>query len=377
MQRRQQRRPLDSVLDERLADKSAAGLRRTLLDVQPAEPGRVLLAGRSFLDFASNDYLGLGHRPDPGGDPGSARASRLVTGNLPVHRRAEQAFAEWVGLESALLFTSGYAANVGTVAGLMGRGDVVFSDELNHASLIDGSRLSRARIEIVPHRDLDALRRGLETCDAERILVITESIFSMEGTHADLAALRDMTTAHGAWLLVDEAHSLGTMGPEGRGSCVAAGVRPDILVGTLGKAMGSAGAFVAGSSSLRDALIHDARSFVFSTGIAPAVAAGLPARIDWLRQADEARALQAAHCGQLSDGLRALGIEVRGSGPILGAIYGAPEAAVEAEHRLAAAGILARAIRPPTVPRGTSRLRIVPSAAHTRQDIEAFLEALA
>ena len=371
-----QRDTLDEALGTELEAMARGGLRRALLDLELGDPGWVRLGAERYLDFASNDYLGLGRLPATVEAAGSARASRLVTGNLGEHVRAERALAELVGLPHALLFTSGYAANVGTVPSLVGRGDLILSDQLNHASLIDGSRLSRAEVSVYPHLDLGDLARRLRASQARRVLVITESIFSMEGTHAPLAELRELTRRHGAWLMVDEAHSLGMMGPAGRGSSAAAGIRPDVLVGTLGKAIGAAGAFVAGSEALRDQLIHRARSFVFSTGLAPAVAAAIPGGVQRVMGADAERRHQASLCARLHDGLAALGLDVRGTGPIVSAVYGDPRAAVDAENALRHAGVLARAIRPPTVPRETSRLRLVPSAAHTHAQVDLVLEAL-
>ena len=375
-------RSLDEAIAKELEQLEARGLRRHLLTVDPASGGRVILDGRSYLDFASNDYLALGgaeldRLPFEGTSPG-ARASRLVTGNTSPHVEAETALAEHVGLEAALLFTSGYAANVGTIPSLVGRGDLVLSDELNHASLIDGCRLSRATIRVYPHNDLETLERLLAEHQGHhpRILVVTESVFSMEGDRAPLGPIRTLSERYGAWLMVDEAHSLGILGPRGQGLCAEAEVVPEVLVGTLGKAFGAAGAFAAGSRLLRELLVHRARSFVFSTGLSPLLAAIVSRRTQQVRDADEARALQGARCRELAAGLRGLGLEVRGDGPVVTAVYGDATAAVAAEGRLRAAGIVARAIRPPTVPAGTSRVRFVPTAAHGPEDVRSVLDAL-
>ncbi len=374
-------RPLDEAIEERLAELSARGLRRTLLPLSSAGPGLAVLDGRTYLDFGSNDYLGLAHAPldwDSLREVATgARASRLVTGNLAPHLAAERKLADFVGAPAALLFTSGYATNVGTIPALVGPGDHVFSDALNHASLIDGCRLSRASVQVFGHNDLRDLERRLEQTPASGArLIVTEGVFSMEGDRAPLADLATLARAHGAWLLVDEAHSLGILGPQGRGVCAAAGVQPDVLVGTLGKAFGAQGAFVAGSEKLRQLLFHRARSLVFSTGVSPLLAAVVSRRTPQVEAADEGRATQATLCERLATGLRERGIEVRGSGPIVTAVFGDPRAATDREARLRDAGIIARAIRPPTVPEGTSRIRLVPTAAHDAAAVDRVLGAL-
>ena len=249
-------------LDQQLEQLDQQGLRR-----RPAEP-----MAPGALSFCSNDYLGLGSRAAPAA-PAGAGASRLIAGERDEHRRLERAFAMWLGVEDALAFTSGYAANVGTLAALAGPGDVIVSDALNHASLIDGARLSRARVVVTPHGDADAIARALDERAEERAWVVVESYFSMDADGPDLAALRRISDARGAGLYVDEAHALGVLGPDGRGRCAEVGVVPDVLVGTLGKSFGSQGAFAAGRTVLRDWLWNRARSFVFSTGLAPVCAA--------------------------------------------------------------------------------------------------------
>lgn len=374
-------RSLDEAIADRLQALAARGLRRTLLPLEVDAPGRATLEGRSYLDFGSNDYLGLAGAPIDlealRGVPVGARASRLVTGNLSPQLEAERALAELVGLPAALLFSSGYAANVGTIPALVGTGDHVFSDELNHASLIDGCRLARARVHRFAHNDLADLEAKLAAAPATgQRLVVTEAVFSMEGDRAPLTELRALCDAHGAWLMVDEAHSVGILGSGGRGLCQATGVRPEVLIGPLGKTFGAMGAFVAGSERLRELLFHRARSVVFTTGISPLLAAIVSRRTALVRDADEARTLQAHLSERLATGLLDLGLEVRGRGPIVTAVYGTPDGAVAAEHRLREAGVLARAIRPPTVPEGTSRVRLVPTAAHTEADVERLLSAL-
>lgn len=374
-------RPLDDAIAERLAELEARGLRRSLLPLSEGEPGQRSLEGRSYLDFGSNDYLGLGQAPvdweSLGRVGAGAQASRLVTGNVQAHREAEHRLAEYVRRDAALLFTSGYATNVGTIPALVGPGDHIFSDALNHASLIDGCRLSRATVRVFAHNDLEDLRAKLaEAPSSGSRLIVTEAVFSMEGDRAPLGPLAELARDHGAWLMIDEAHSLGILGPEGRGLCAATGVEPEVLVVTLGKAFGAQGAFVAGSERLRELLFHRARSLVFSTGISPLLATIVARRTADVRQADAARAHQAQLCADLAAGLRAKGLEVRGEGPIVTAVFGDPAAATACELRLREVGILARAIRPPTVPEGTSRIRLVPTAAHRTEDLSRLLGAI-
>lgn len=374
-------RPLDDAIAERLAELEAGGLRRTLLPLSSGGPGRAVLEGRTYLDFGSNDYLGLSQAPLDWEALArlatGARASRLVSGNLTPHLEAERLLAEHVNLPAALLFTSGYATNVGTIPALVGPGDHIFSDALNHASLIDGCRLSRAEVHVFAHNDLDDLQAQLEAAPPSgHRLIVTEGVFSMEGDRAPLAELAALASSHGAWLMVDEAHSLGILGPEGRGICAALGVVPDVLVGTLGKAFGAQGAFVAGSPRLRELLFHRARSLVFSTGISPVLAGIVARRTPQVQSADGERRHQLELCERLAGGLQAQGIEVRGAGPIVTAVFGNPQAATGAEARLRGAGVIARAIRPPTVPHGTSRIRFVPTAAHEVADIDRILHVV-
>ncbi len=326
--------------------------------------------------FCSNDYLGLASRIVPPGAESGAGASRLVSGERREHVALEGEIARFLGLPAALAFTSGYAANVGLMASLARPGDLVVSDAFNHASIIDGVRLSRCRTAVVPHLDLGAVERALRDRGAGRAFVVTESYFSMDADSPDLASLRALCDAHGAALIVDEAHALGVLGPGGAGLCAEAGVVPDALVGTFGKAFGAAGAFVAGCPSLVAWLWNRARSFVFSTGISPALAvaahAGIRAAADpGLRGAALARA------EQLRRGLGTLGVKAIGYGHIVPWVIGDPKAAVDLAAKLAGAGFEVCAIRPPSVPRGTARLRLTTSAAQTPLDVERFLAASA
>ncbi len=334
------------------------------------------------LILCSNDYLGYGTDPWPATPdvPSGAGASRLISGQHAEHAAAEQAVARWLGFEAALLFSSGYAANVGTISALARPGDVIVSDALNHASIIDGCRLSGAKVVVVPHRDAAAAEVALEQAQgARRRWLVTESYFSMDGDSPDLVRLRAACDRWDAALLVDEAHAVGILGPAGRGIAANVGVRPDVVVGTLGKAIGLQGAFVAGPMVLRTWLWNRARSFVFSTGISPALAVAIRHRVTRVAADDEAR----ARLEEVTDRLRAGLASVVGDallpshGPILPCLVGAPEDAVRISLGLRERGVLVLAIRPPTVPSGTSRLRVTAHARLTEADITRIVAAFA
>jgi 8-amino-7-oxononanoate synthase len=330
---------------------------------------------RASISFCSNDYLGLAARSAAHAAAG-AGASRLVSGERAEHVELEREVAAWLGLPAALAFTSGYAANVGMISALARPGDLIVSDCLNHASIIDGARLSRAEIAVVPHLDTRAVADALGRRGDRRAWVVTESYFSMDADAPDLRALRALCDDAGAALIVDEAHALGVLGPDGRGLCAEAGVRPDVLVGTFGKAFGAAGAFVAGSESLALWLWNRARSFVFSTGMSPVVAR---AALDGIRAARaeparRARALAAAV--KMRGGLRELGVDAWGFGHIVPWVVGSPERACTIAEQLRTAGVDVAAIRPPSVPTGTARLRLTVTADHAPDDIARALQAI-
>ncbi len=325
------------------------------------------------LNCASNDYLGYARDVSRETSLG-AGASRLIYGTAQAHLELEARLAAWVNLESALLFSSGYAANLGVLQALAGPGDVILSDALNHASIIDGCRLSRAEVRIVPHLSIADYAAELHAVRDRRCWVVTESFFSMDGDGPDLSALRALTDEHGAAaLVVDEAHALGVFGEAGSGLCSAAGVRPDVLVGTLGKALGSSGAFVAGTSSLRTYLWNRARSLVFSTATSPAVAQATLETLERCITDTAGRACLLQRAQQLTHTLRCAGVplpEQHLAGPIVPVIFGSNQAALSAAARLAEHGFLAQAIRPPTVPKGTARLRITLHPGLTAAQVE-------
>ncbi|HJL19245.1 MAG TPA: 8-amino-7-oxononanoate synthase [Sandaracinaceae bacterium LLY-WYZ-13_1] len=377
----------DEAIEESLRELAEAGLLRRPPELRRLDPVRVAVDGTPALLFCSNDYLGLSDHPalldatrralDEHG-LGSG-ASRLISGTRTPHRAAERALAALVRRPSALLFSTGYAANLGALSALVGRHDVAFSDRLNHASLIDGLRLARPAVHVYAHADVDDLARRLEAhrADGREALVVTDTVFSMDGDVAPLRRLRALCDRYDAGLYVDEAHALGVLG-EGRGACHAASVVPDALVGTLGKAAGVAGAFVAGSASLRTLLENRARSYVFSTAPPAALAAAAEAAADLLDAADDRRARVLGYAATLRDALRHQGWEVpRGETPIVPVLVGDAERTMALSAALLERGFYVRGIRPPTVPSGTSRLRVVPTAGHSEAHLRALIDAFA
>ena len=366
----------ESLLDTTLFELNAAGLLREP-DDGSARRGVAAAAeqlGLALLDASSNDYLGFAARSvsrETLASPG-AGASRLVHGSAAQHLKLESELSSWVDAESALLFSSAYAANVGLLSALGVPGSLILSDSANHASIIDGARLSKADVRIVPHLSVSALRAALENQGAARACwVVTESYFSMDGDGPDLPTLRALCDQYDACLIVDEAHALGVFGPRGSGRCAESGVKPDILVGALGKAVGTHGGFVAGSQRLRSFLWNKARSFVFSTAPSPRLAELSSTHVQLVREADTLRSALASNAVRLRAALLEAGLSLaRGSfGPIVSVILGDNPRALTAAERLRSVGILAQAIRPPTVPIGSARLRLTVKATFSPTEI--------
>ena len=378
--------PLESIRAE-LAELTAAGLRRRMRPIDGAQSAEVVVDGRRALNFSSNNYLGLADHPAlTAGAMVSAHAhgfgagaSRLIAGSLAPHRLLEKQLANWLGAESALLFNSGFQANLGIITALCGPEDAVFSDALNHASIIDGCRLARAKIHVYPHVDMIALELALRTSTARRKLIVTESVFSMDGDAAPIAEIVRLARIHDALVLCDEAHALGAIGPLGRG--LAAGLDVDLIMGTLGKAFGGFGAFVSGASPLIELMVQRARSFVFSTAL-PTVISGAASSALSLIEGPEGelrRTLLRSRCEQLQAGLRELGLRP-GPPSHIQPIFirgGDPGIAMEVSDALLARGLFVQGIRPPTVPRGTARLRLSLMSTHTEAQIDTALRALA
>jgi len=370
---------------EELGALQARGLRRRMRPIDGPQAADIVVDGRQAVNFSSNNYLGLADHPALRQAAATAMrshgfgagASRLIVGNLEPHRQLEEHVARWLGAEAALLFNSGYHANVGIVSALVGPADGVYSDALNHASLIDGARLSRARIHVIPHGDVDALGRALAAGAAfRRRLVVVDSVFSMEGDRAPLGAIVDLARRYEALTLVDEAHAIGVLGPGGSG--LAQGLPVDLRMATFGKALGGFGAFVAGSAELVEYLVHRARSFVFTTALPVPVVAWARAAAELCAGAegDTLRARLERNCSRFAAGLAALGMPAQGT-HIVPLLVGDPQRAMALTDALLQRGIFAQGVRPPTVPEGTSRLRFALMATHEERHLDAALAALA
>lgn len=361
---------LDAVEQQR----RAAGLRRSLRPRPPVA---------TELDLASNDYLGLSQHPDviDGGVAAlrmwgaGATGSRLVTGDTELHQQFESELADYVGAASGLLFSSGYAANLGAVVGLSGRGALVVSDAYSHASLVDACRLSRARVVVTPHRDVDAVRAALADRDEERAVVITESVFSTDGALAPLRELHEVCRRHRALLIVDEAHGLGVRGG-GRGLVFEAGLAgaPDVVMTTtLSKALGSQGGAVLGPAAVRAHLIDAARTFIFDTGLAPAAVGAARAALGVLRAEPWRAGAVLRHAGVLAEGCR---VREAPQSAVVSVILGDPDVAVAAATACLDAGVRVGCFRPPTVPAGTSRLRLTARASLNDAELEVARRVL-
>jgi 8-amino-7-oxononanoate synthase len=375
-------------IEEELRGLKEASLYRRLRTVAGDQGPTLTVEGRDVLNFSSNNYLGLANHPALAAAAKEAidrygcgsGASRLISGNMALHEELETQLANLKGTEAALIFNSGFQANTGILSTLVGAGDVIFSDALNHASIIDGCRLARAQIVVYPHGDLEFLADRLKQAPrAARKLVVTESLFSMDGDEAPLSAIVDLSEKHDAMVMVDEAHATGVFGPQGAGLVSRAGLGGRVLVqmGTLGKALGAFGAYVAGSAALRDLLINRCRSFIFTTSLPPAVMAMGIAALKLVRTEPERREQLWRNCEQLRGGLTALGYRVgKSRSQIIPVIVGGERECMRLSEELLARGVFAQGIRPPTVPPGTSRLRMTVMAAHTSAQIETALDAL-
>jgi len=366
------------------------GLMRALRTVTTAQGPVIEIEGRKVLNFCSNDYLSLAADPRVvkavqvaasrwGAGAGS---SRLIAGNLAVFEKLERRIAGLKGTEAALMFTSGYHANLGVIPVLAGEGDVIFSDRLNHASVIDGCRLARASVRVYEHNDADHLDWLLrEEKDARRKLVVTESLFSMEGHTAALGEIVEAARRHGAMVMVDDAHATGVIGASGAGGLEPfqmSGREVDLVMGTLGKALASSGAFVCASREVIELITNRARTFIFTTGPSPAAAA---AAIEALRIMDEEpwrRRRALCHASRVREALVGAGLDTPSldPSPIVPVVLGEPDRAMQACEAMLEAGVFVQGIRPPTVPEGTSRLRITTCAGHTEEQVDRLINEL-
>jgi 8-amino-7-oxononanoate synthase len=365
---------------------ASRGLRRFLEPMESAQGAIVRVGGESLINFSSNDYLGLAASASLRAAAMAALerhgvgsgASRVVVGDTTAHQRLEARLAAFEHAEAVLLFNTGFAANTGIIPALVGAEDAVFSDALNHASLVDGCRLSRARVVVYPHADAEALARALAETPARRKLVITDTVFSMDGDHAPLRELLAACREHGAALMVDEAHATGVLGARGAGLCEELGItgQVDLRMGTLSKALGCMGAYVATSRAVVDLLLNRSRPFVFSTSLPAALCAAAEAAVDIVEGDVPLRERLWRNIRRFASGLRALGLPAEPRSAIFPVILGDPDRAMSAARRFREHGLLVKAIRPPSVPEDTSRLRFCLSAAHTEGHIDLALDVL-
>ena len=383
--------PLGFV-DAHVRDLREHGLFRPLPVLQSPQGPRIRIGGRELINMSSNDYLGLANDPAlrkaamAGAKTwgGGAGAVRTIAGTLDVHQALEAEIAAWKGVEATLVFQSGFAGNLGTIPALVGRDDVILSDELNHASIIDGCRLSRAEIRRFAHADADSLREQLAACSSDqRKLVVTDGVFSMDGDIAPLPDICDAAEEFGAMIMVDDAHGSGVLGRGGRGSVDHFGLhgRVHVQLGTLSKAIGSMGGYIAGSQALRDYLTHTARPVLFSTSHPPAVVETTRAAIRVLSQEPERVDKLWENARFFKQGLADLGMDLgRSATPITPVIVGEAERAHALSDRLRQRGVFIQSVAFPTVPRGAARVRAMVSAAHSQEDlaqaIDAFGEAI-
>ncbi|MGE0551738.1 MAG: aminotransferase class I/II-fold pyridoxal phosphate-dependent enzyme [Kofleriaceae bacterium] len=375
---------LDDDVRAELGELARAGRLRIPRVVDGVPGPTIVLDGIPVLNFASNDYLSLaGDRRLVRAasvaleeDGVGAGASRLITGNHRRHTALERSISDWMNSDGVRLFNTGYAANVGVLTTLLGPDDIVYSDALNHASIIDGCRLSRAKIVVFPHRDLAALEAALAKGGGRRRVVVSETLFSMDGDFADIEALSDLCQRYDAALIVDEAHALGTIGPEGRGVAAKAGRVPDVVIGTLGKAVGTFGAFAVTTRAIADLLWNRARSFVFSTGMPPSVAAASRAAIEIVRSAegDDRRRILEQHAQRFRANVPSAG-GMAGS-PIAPIVVGDDRAVMQMSARLFERRVFVQGIRPPTVPVGSARLRVSLNASHAEHHIETICQSV-
>lgn len=380
---------LARFLNSQLQQVSAANRYRKRRVVTGGHGVDIVADGRACINFCSNDYLGLAAHPEvvaalakAANETGSGSgASQLVTGYNAEHAALEEEVADFLGRERALLFATGYAANMGVISALMRRGDTIVCDALNHASLIDGARLSGAAKRIYEHVNMRAARQQLASADGGNTLLLSDAVFSMDGDAAPAGALAALASEHDAWLMLDDAHGLGVLGPQGQGSVAAAGLdatRVPILVATLGKSVGAAGAFVAGDQALIEYLIQAACPFIFSTAPPPAVAAAARKGLRLMQHEPWRREHLFALIERMQTGAAQRRLPLSPSStPIQPLILGDEARALAVSNALLERGFLVTAIRPPTVPQGSARLRITLTAGHSVEQVDALLDCLA
>jgi 8-amino-7-oxononanoate synthase len=375
-------------LRRRLDDIDFQGLYRHRRTVESPQAAEIRVEGRWLVNFCSNDYLGLANHPlviaalqRGASEYGvGAGAAHLVCGHGGPHQALEEELATFMNRDRALLFSTGYMANMGVISALLARGDAVFEDRLNHASLLDGARLSGARLQRYGHGDSSRLQALLSGTLADQILIATDGVFSMDGYLAPVDELSVLAKQHDAWLMIDDAHGVGVLGENGRGLLEVTGHSQDevpIVVGTLGKAFGTFGAFVAGSDDLIEYLIQRARTYIYTTALPPAIAEATRASLILVKEDSWRRDRLAERIQQFKRGAQDLGLKlVESITPIQPLVVGDNQAALDASDQLCASGFWVSAIRPPTVPDGTARLRITLTSIHTEDQVDRLLEAL-
>jgi 8-amino-7-oxononanoate synthase len=376
------------ALGEELRQRQAKDLyRRRHITETPQQP-QMIVDGREVISFCSNDYLGLANHPtvinafkEAANDFGvGSGAAHLINGHTRVHHELEEALAEFTGRERALLFSTGYMANLGVVQAMLGLGDTLFADKLNHASLVDGALLSRARLYRYPHGNMASLRKRLQEAGPGEKLIMTDAVFSMEGDLAPLPELVELAQEHNAWLMADDAHGMGVLGRNGGGSLQHYGLSTEevpILMGTLGKALGTAGAFIAGSEDLIEYLIQTARTYVYTTAMPAALAAATLASLNIVITEPQRRAHLQELIGYFRQKASELDLKLLPSRtPIQGIILGDNKKALSMSNRLFEEGVMVTAIRPPSVPLGMARLRITLSASHSKAQIDMLIASL-
>jgi 8-amino-7-oxononanoate synthase len=379
---------MDATLQAQLNLRREEHLYRTRLNVASGCSSTLSVEGRSLINFCSNDYLGLASHPDivkalkQAADlygTGSG-ASHLVSGHSVVHQKLEEQLAEYTGRPRALLFSTGYMANIGAINALIGRRDLVLQDQLNHASLLDGGRLSQADFKRYKHVDMASLEQRLEQSSAERKLIVTDGVFSMDGNLAPLREISSLAKKHSAWLMVDDAHGVGVLGQQGGGLVEELNMSVEqvpVLVGTLGKSFGTFGAFVAGSEALIETLIQYSRSYIYTTALPPAIAAATIASLKIVREETWRRDKLGLLIARFRSGAEQIGLQLAESNtPIQPVLINDDEKVMQVGQKLRAAGFLVGAIRPPTVPVGTGRLRITFSADHSEEQVDQLVAAL-
>jgi 8-amino-7-oxononanoate synthase len=372
---------------DEIKDLKKKGLYRELRTIGGEQDSSVVMNGKRVLMFSSNNYLGLANHPglkkasmDAALCYGTGSGgSRLISGNMEVHRTLEKEIALFKGTDRALLFSSGYHANVGAISALTGEGNLILSDELNHASIVDGCRLSRAEVRIYKHANMNSLKEILQRSSRfKKRLIITDSVFSMDGDIAPLPDIVDLAEKYSALVMVDDAHGTGVLGEKGKGVIEHFGLggRVEIQMGTLGKALGSFGAYIAGSEDLIHYLVNKARSLLYTTALPPSVCGSALAALKILGEGPHLISQLRHNATYFREGLRDLGYLIpEGETPIIPLVFGDPSVTMEMAQRLFDEGVYVQGIRPPTVPDGTSRLRITLMATHTKEQLDFGLRA--